>query len=134
MEEKFQRKLAALESVFEFLNRFMTAHDVDGPTAFSLTVAVEEFFTNMVKYDAQKSGTVTIRADREGENVVIRLIDHDVDRFDITRMEAVNVERPLGERKIGGLGIHIAKQLVDSLTYDYAERTSRITLVKRLEK
>ena len=134
MEQQFKKELKSLEKIFEFLNHFMSANDIDASTAFSINVADEEFFTNMVKYDSDRSNDISISAVKETNRLVIRLTANDVERFDVTRAAAVNTNQSLAERKVGGLGIHMAKRLIDSISYDYRDRTSTITLIKNLEK
>jgi anti-sigma regulatory factor (Ser/Thr protein kinase) len=53
--------------------------------------------------------------------------------FDVTRPTQTQFDTPFAERKPGGLGIHIAREMLDGLTYDYVDGTSRITLTKHLE-
>ncbi len=134
MEQHFAKTIQSLDQVFEFLNGFMAAHKIGPDIAFSVNLAVEEFFTNMVKYDSANSSIVTIGVERQDDRLVVDLTDYDVDPFDVTKAGDVDTGAPLERRKIGGLGIHIAKKLVDSLSYSYSGRTSKITLVKHLEK
>jgi anti-sigma regulatory factor (Ser/Thr protein kinase) len=48
-------------------------------------------------------------------------------------MAEVDTSVPLEQRKVGGLGIHLVKRLVENLTYSYADRNSTITFSKTLE-
>ena len=133
MEKEFPKAIASLQEVFSFLDGFLDEHRVGPGVSFALTLAVEEFFTNMVKYDSPNSAVITVGLERQDDRLIVHLTDHDVDRFDVTKAGEVNTNEPIERRKAGGLGIHIAKRMVDSLSYDYSGRTSRITLVKKLE-
>jgi serine/threonine-protein kinase RsbW len=59
--------------------------------------------------------------------------DFDVEPFDITKAEKVDVDLPLSERKPGGLGIHFVRDMADSVAYDYTDRRSKVTITKKLE-
>jgi serine/threonine-protein kinase RsbW len=133
MERLFPRTVDSLEAIFRFVDEFLEAEGLEASNAFDLNMIFEELFTNMVKYNTESDRDIRISIDREKDVLVLCVTDFDVEPFDITQARDVDVDRPGRERTPGGLGIHFVRQLVDSMTYDYADRTSRITLTKRLE-
>ena len=58
--------------------------------------------------------------------------DFDVEAFDVPRVRRVDPGTPAGERQPGGLGIHLVRQIADSLEYEYKDRNSTITVTKKL--
>jgi len=60
------------------------------------------------------------------------LIDREVEPFDITELEDPDLKGSLQERRPGGLGIYLTKNVVDAVQYEYRNRTSIITLTKNL--
>jgi anti-sigma regulatory factor (Ser/Thr protein kinase) len=134
MRQAFQKEMRSLEALFGFLARFTRAERIDAAASYAIALAVEEFFTNMVKYGGGGSNPVMVEAVRDGETVTVRMEEETAAPFDVTRPTQTQFDRPPLERRPGGLGIHIAKELLDDVHYDYAEGTSRITLVKHLEK
>ena len=134
MEEHFPKELAALDEIFRFLERFFLAHAVDGTPAYALTLAVEELFTNIVKYGRSRTGSVIIGAVCEPERVTVRIVDPDSDHFDPTQNRSGPDDRPLEEKRIGGLGIHLTRQMLDDVRYEYSGTTGTIILVKNLER
>jgi anti-sigma regulatory factor (Ser/Thr protein kinase) len=95
-------------------------------------LAVEELFTNMVKYSARSKTEVRIELTGIDGGVEVTLTDYDVDPFDVTKSPDVDVNRPLDQRRPGGLGLHLIRRLLDSVEYEYTEETrqSRITFRK----
>ena len=93
-------------------------------------LAVEELFTNMVKYGIGSSAPVHIGIGAIAGGVEVRLTDVDVEPFDITQAPDVDVNAPIEEREPGGLGLHLIRRMADSVEYEYAKerRQSRITL------
>ena len=98
-----------------------------------LQFAVEELFTNLVKYSRGGTRDILLDLKHEGGRLVVSLTDFDVEPFDIRAVEDVDVDRDLKDRKPGGLGIHLLKRMVDDVGYEYVDGRSTTTLVKSLE-
>lgn len=133
MERSFKRDLAALDDVFAFMDEALSAYEADTASAYAVNFAVEEFFTNMVKYQPEGDHSVSISVAREANRLTVRMVDTGVQPFDVTDARTPDLSAPLEERPVGGLGIHISKELLDSVTYDYGKGQSTITFVKTLE-
>jgi hypothetical protein len=56
VERKFNKAFSSLDGVFSFLEEFFSSANVDPGSAYAITLAVEEFFTNMVKYNPEGTG------------------------------------------------------------------------------
>jgi len=134
MEQRFSREISSLEQIFEFANKFTTSNSLDESVSYVIKFVIEEMFTNMVKYQPNNKNDILIGLLKEGNTVTITLTDFDVEPFDPTKLEEVDVRQALQERKVGGLGIHLVKKMVDTVEYEYKDRQGRITLTKRLEK
>ena len=135
-QQVFPRQIAALDDIFSFLTGFIDRHRIDDDTSFAIRFAAEELFTNMVKYNKGTTHGIAmaVAVDEAGHVVKLSLTDTGVDPFDPTSLEAVNVDAPLEERVPGGLGLHLVRALVDDLSYDYADRAMKVTVVKRLPR
>jgi anti-sigma regulatory factor (Ser/Thr protein kinase) len=129
----FRRDIASLEAMWEFLAGFFAAHDVAASRAFDIELVLEELFTNMVKYGRGAGHDIEVGLALEGTLLTIVLRDRDVEPWDVTQAAEVDTARPLLERKAGGLGLHFVRQIADRLDYEYTDRTSIITVTKRLE-
>ncbi len=134
MEQHFPKDLQSLEGIFGFLGEFFSAHHIEGAPAYALMLAVEEFFTNIVKYGGSKNGKVTISVAHEPGRATVRIIDPDGEHFDPTQADVAPDDLPLEQRRIGGLGIRITRQMLDTVQYDYSDRKGTLTLVKNLEQ
>ncbi|MBN2414589.1 ATP-binding protein [bacterium] len=129
----FPRTMESLEHINLLIDAFAHTAELDARTVFAVNLAVEELFTNSVKYVKNNHNPVSISLVRDKDVLVITLIDTDVDRFDIRMREPYNFKKKIEERRVGGLGIPLIHKLMDEVDYHYENRRSIITLRKNLE-
>ncbi len=132
MERLFGRDFGALDAIFEFVSEFFATNGIDASDSLDVQFIVEELFTNLVKYSKGGTHDIAIGLRRVGLHVEIRLTDVDVEGFDITQMPEVDTQQRIAEKQVGGLGIHLVKKMADDISYEYTDRRSRITVLKRL--
>jgi serine/threonine-protein kinase RsbW len=132
-ERRFERATASLDALFRFVDSFAERHGVSADAAFDLRLALEELFTNMVKYHPESAEPILLRLERDGPWVRAVLQDFDVNSWDVTQAPEVDVSAPLESRRPGGLGLHLVRRVTDGLQYEYQDRSSRITVTKRVE-
>ena len=134
MEERWLgRVIGSLGGLFDFVDGFAERHEISEDVAFDLKLAFEELFTNMVKYHPEGAGQILVRMDREGPIVRATLQDFDVDSWDVTRAPDPDVDAPLEARRPGGMGLHLVRKVTDDFRYEYRDRSSTITVIKRIE-
>lgn len=107
---------------------------LDEEMSYTINLAIEELFTNMVKYNADNPNHILIDIVKEDDKIIITLTEFDTEPFYIEKVRTYNNKQPLEERPVGGLGIHLIKKMIDHIDYEYKDRKSTITLVKRLRK
>jgi serine/threonine-protein kinase RsbW len=134
MERYFKKDMSSLGAIFSFLDESLAHLAPDEATNFVVNLATEELFTNMVKYSKESRNDIAISVEGDGRRVIVRLTDTDVEPFDIRMAKQVDTGLHLEQRRVGGLGIHIVRQLVDDIQYEYVDRCSKITFIKQLER
>ena len=132
IEKSFAKDFLSLKDIFEFIGQFSVSNKLDDAQVFSLKFAIEEVFTNMVKYNPGKSNVV-ILLKREGKKIEVGFVDVEKEPFDITKHEEVNPNLPIEQRRPGGLGVFLIKKLMDRVDYTHDGVHSRITLTKFVE-
>jgi anti-sigma regulatory factor (Ser/Thr protein kinase) len=132
-ERTFAKSFGSLTDVFGFLDECLLDVDVGERSMMTLHLAVEELFTNMVKYNSGVSREITLQVDTDDTNVRVELIDGDTDPFDPTVARPVDVDLPIEERKRGGLGLHLVQSLVETMDYQYEGREMRVSVTTTLE-
>lgn len=128
----FKRHLDSLESIYEFTSSFFAEHGIDPGLLPAVDLIVEELFSNIVEHSTSSDADVPMEMRRVDDGVEVSLTDQDVDPFDVTKTPEVDVDRPIGEFDIGGLGLHLVKKFADSIEYqyEYKNRCSRIIFRK----
>jgi phosphoserine phosphatase len=128
----FERSFDSIEDIFAFTAKTFAEQQIDAELLPVIDLAVEELFTNMVKYSTMSRAAVRIDLAKIDGGVEVALTDYDVEPFDVTKAPDVDIELPIEQRTPGGLGLHLIRRLVDSIEYEYSakNRQSRTTFRK----
>ena len=97
-------------------------------------LAIEEAVVNVMKY-AYPSGThgdVTIEAQLNGVRMKFTIIDSGAP-FDPTAHPEADTTLSTNQRAIGGLGIHLVRQIMDAVNYERIDKLNVLTLKKNLK-
>ena len=130
MRRYLARNYDSLAAMYEFAEEALAQNDIDEAVRFPVHLAMEELFTNMVKYSPDADSDISVEIEIEDGRVRVAFTEFDVDEFDVSRPRDVDTEASLDERTPGGLGIFLVLKMVDAIRYDYSDRTSRITFTK----
>jgi serine/threonine-protein kinase RsbW len=120
--------------LIDFVERFARRYDLPEIEQSRLLLILEELFTNAVKYGrfgnpaaatidvalALSSGTVTIEFSDSGPP------------FDPLVAAPPDLDLPIADRPIGGLGLHIIRSLVDEARYRREGDRNHLVLVRAL--
>jgi len=133
VEQSFTRSFKALDQVFDFTNEFALVHRINDKVRYVLDFAVEEFFTNMVKYNPSGNGDIQMRMSVDNNEIIVHLVDSDSGKFDVTKDRGLDLHKSLSERKVGGLGVFLVQKLVENLHYHHQDQISTISFRLPLE-
>ncbi len=105
------------------------------PDALNMTInlALEEAVSNVMlyAYPEGKSGSVLIDATKTEHDVTFVISDSGKP-FDPTQQKEADITLSAEERNIGGLGIHLVRQIMDEISYERKDDKNYLTLVKKL--
>ncbi len=107
----------------------------DMSTTFKLNLAIEEAVVNVMSYayPAGTKGDVDIDAEADDEQLKFVISDSGTP-FDPTQKGEVDTTLSAEERGIGGLGIHLIRQIMDTINYERVDGKNVLTLCKKLTK
>jgi len=133
MKKLFKRTFQSLDDIFRFIDEFINDNNLDTMLQYPVHLAVEEIFTNMVKYNNKSTKGISLELVKEGNHLVVRVTDHNGTSFKSEATPPYNTSLPLEERPNGKLGIHLVKKYMDDIQYEYTEDQSTVTFKKKLK-
>lgn len=118
-----------------FMKSTMEKLDIDKSLARQLRLAVEEAVVNVVDYayPVGQKGEIDIRLMSDGKSLKTVIIDSGV-AFDPTAVDQTDTTLSVEDRQVGGLGILLVRELMDSVNYERVEGKNVLTLTKTIIK
>jgi serine/threonine-protein kinase RsbW len=125
MNERSEARLSvradgeAMGQIRAFVERFGGAHGVGGEDLARVLIAVEELVTNIVRYGyapPAQPGSAAITLRLADDRFVVEIVD-DGGEFDPFAAPEPDLDAPIEERRVGGLGLHLVKALMDRTRY-----------------
>ena len=117
------------------LEAFMRIHHLPPQAEHAILIALDELVANTISHGfggvAQPRLTVSIAyiPDRQ---VRLELVDNGIP-FDPLTAPPPDLESDVDTRPIGGLGVHLVRELTDEMRYERIDGRNRTTLIKCLE-
>jgi sigma-B regulation protein RsbU (phosphoserine phosphatase) len=123
-----------LSEMCDFVDASTLQSDLTHDDAFAFRLAAEEICKNIIQhgFNGKKPGQMSLSFEKGPGNA--RLIIRDDGRyFPPDQAQAPDLEADWEERKIGGLGIHLVKQLMDEISYQKMDGGgNQMTLEKKI--
>jgi sigma-B regulation protein RsbU (phosphoserine phosphatase) len=105
------------------------ADDAKQQKAMMLNLALEEAVVNIINYAYPPGvvGNITISADTGRGTIVLTIVDNG-QPFDPTNVAEPDTDLPLEQRNIGGLGIHLIRNIMSTVSYRRLDPLNILTL------
>lgn len=122
-------ELSEISRLTAALDAFLGSLGLSQKIAFQSTLVLDELLTNVISYSKAK----VIHVEAAFEDGLLRfLIKDDGIAFNpLEQASKPDLDASLEERKIGGLGVHITKELMDDVHYRHKGAYNILTLVKK---
>lgn len=97
-----------------------------------ICLAVDEAYTNIIKhaYKSNRSKSVDIKLGYEDATFWVTLMDTG-NAFDPTHYQKPDIHRRIKQKKRGGVGVYLIKQLMDEVEYLTEDDTNSIRMIKK---
>ena len=119
----------------EYIDCICEENGIDMEIAMSLNLAIEEAVVNVMSYSYPDGaqGEVKIESAVDPNQITFVITDNGIP-FDPTAKEDVDVTLSAEERPIGGLGIHLIRQIMTHISYERKDGKNILTLSKDTNK
>jgi len=127
-------ELKNLPKIRRFIEDSAGAKEIDEDTLADIVLAVDEIATNIIVHGYNGAGgNIEIKMANETGSIIVQVSDR-AKPFDPTRLPPPDISLPLEERPVGGLGVYLAKNLMDEVTYKQSSSgENQLTLKKELK-
>ena len=117
-----------------FIKSVIEKLGIEKSLARQLRLAIEEAVVNVINYayPADTEGSITITTTSDGNALRCQIIDTGIP-FDPTAKEKTDITLSAEERQVGGLGILLVRELMDSIHYERVEGQNVLTLMKKIK-
>jgi len=107
-----------LPELIKQVDTFLDHHSVRLETLYKVNLILEEVLTNIIKYAFNDKSDHQIRVvmKLQDPKLIIEFID-DGQEFDPLSMPPPKVAESISESEVGGLGIHLVRQMSDGMEY-----------------
>ena len=121
-----------LAEVRDFVAKHATDFGFKKQDVADIRLAVDEAYTNIIKhaYKNQKHKSVDIELGYNSNEFWISLLDTG-DAFDPQNYSKPDVRKKIKEKKRGGVGVYLIKQLMDNVEYHTEGSVNEIRMTKR---
>jgi serine/threonine-protein kinase RsbW len=124
--------VSQLASVRDFVRKRALSLGADRDAMNDMVQAVDESVTNAIVHGYRDSkGFVEVALEERDRSLVARVRD-EAPAFDPTTIPSPDMSLPLEQRPLHGLGIHLIRELTDSMSYKHNGKANELTLTRRL--
>lgn len=121
-----------LEEINNFIEQSLNELDIQGESCGHICVSLDEAVTNVVMYAYPKTkGNVRITIERLNDRLSVEIIDSGVP-FNPLNHPVPDVSASIEKRMIGGLGIHLMRNMMNELNYRRIGDKNCLSLVKHI--
>jgi anti-sigma regulatory factor (Ser/Thr protein kinase) len=127
-------RLDEIERLSQAFNEFADEHAMPVAARRSGSVVLDELINNAISYafrdDAEHR--IDVRVELDERRLVITVSDDGLP-FNPLEIEPPDTALSLDERRTGGLGVHLVRNMMDEVSYDRQSDRNVVTLVMYLE-
>ena len=130
---ELRNDLSELETLSQHLNKFGQITGLSQTCATNINICLDELFTNIVSYGFADDQEHIIRFTINLDNHVLTIkIEDDGVPFNPLKKKDPEIPADLMDARIGGLGIHIVRKLMDEIHYIRKRGRNSFTMKKYL--
>lgn len=130
-----KNKLSEIQKLKDVLVKFAKENKLPSENVHDLVLAIEEILCNIISYGYDDNNAHRIDVEIYiRDNTFIAKVKDDGKPFNPLEQPGLNINQPLEERPIGGMGISLVRKLMSDLEYKRDLTTNILVMKKNLEK
>jgi serine/threonine-protein kinase RsbW len=130
-EMSIRSEIGAIPGVSARLEEAMDAFGFSPEEILDTQLAVEEVITNIILHGYREPGHPIHLSCRFSGGVAEIRVSDSAPRFDPLTLPEPELDGNIEDRKIGGLGVFLVRQVMDALSYTYENGKNVLTMEKR---
>lgn len=120
-----------LPVLIRFLQEFWSGEKLPPAQAPTFELALEEVFANIVMHGSKPGRVATVEVSLALEaSGLTMIIEDDGPAFDPLTLPAPDITASLADRPVGGLGVFLVQQVMDSVSYQRVGTRNRLTMTR----
>jgi anti-sigma regulatory factor (Ser/Thr protein kinase) len=124
-------RVEELSTITAAIEQFGDAEQWPPDLVFQINLVIEELGLNIMTHGMSEDlEKIEITLTAKGESLTIEIVDNGRPFDPTSDAPDPDLDAGIGERSIGGLGVHIVRSLMDSLCYRRQGGRNHVTLVK----
>jgi anti-sigma regulatory factor (Ser/Thr protein kinase) len=128
---RVKSELRELETIRKFLRRCLRGIELSEEDLYKVELSLVEMCTNIIRYAYPgRQGDIDIRAWHEDARFFLELRDGGV-AFDPRTIKKPSLREMINREQMGGLGIFLARRLMDGFDYRREEDQNVLTMFKK---
>jgi serine/threonine-protein kinase RsbW len=125
--------LSELKKMSEAVSAWCRGNNISSAAEFHVNLALDEIISNVIRYGWKDSceHQFSVRLSLLNDEVTVEVED-DATPFNPLEAPVPDLNQPLDERPVGGLGIHLVRQVMDGLEYQRIEGKNLLVMKKKV--
>ena len=113
-----KNQLFEIQRLSALVEAFAREHQMPGSSAFQINLVLDELVTNVISYGYRDGAEhlIDLRMKLSGEELTIVMEDDGLP-FNPLEQAAPQLDKPIAEKEVGGLGIFLVRKLMESVEY-----------------
>lgn len=123
--------LREIAGVAAQIDEFCAAQELSPQIAYAVNLSIDEILTNTISYgyEDDEPHQIELIVRLEGETLVVVIVD-DSRAFDPSLALEPDIDAPIEERALGGLGLFLVQQMMDGVNYQRRGGCNVVALTK----
>lgn len=126
--------LSEVKQLSDFVANIASELDIEDKERLKLNLALEEAIVNVILYaytPSDKGKDICMKVNADEKSIIFRLEDEGI-AFDPTSSAMPDIALSAKDRPIGGLGIHLIREIMSQVKYERRGNKNVLTMIKDL--